>query len=198
MRLMSASDRAGRILPGHDTTRGTRTSSSYIAGPLSREAMRAPVVAVVRGENRDRRDIARCEGIEDRPDLAIDGFDQAVIERAIAAPHLPVGAGEGLPLILLEIVTLRERLVLKVVDQVWREPHGCQRSPVRRRRCEDVVDVVGVYPGHDEEQGLARFVHGALLHEPDDAARECRVVNRGIVRLEPVIAGVPPRCHLPK
>ena len=60
----------------------------------------------------------RLDGIEHRSDLAIDGFDQPVVERAVAAPQLAVGADEGLALVRFEVVALREGLVLKVVDQV--------------------------------------------------------------------------------
>ena len=58
MRLTSASERAGRILPGHEMTSGTRTSSSYMAGPLYGRPCAPPMVAVIRAEDGDRRDSA--------------------------------------------------------------------------------------------------------------------------------------------
>ena len=138
------------------------------------------------------------ECVEHRADLAVDGFDQPVVERPIAAPHLPVRADEGLPLIGFKVVALRERLLPEVVDQIRRKPCGRQRSRVGRRSVEDVVDVVRIQPGDDQKQGLARSARAALLQERDDPAGERPIANRRVVDSNPYSPGVAPRCHLPK
>ena len=56
--------------------------------------MCAPEVAVVRAEDRERRDIAWRDCTKNGTDLPVDRFDQLVVERAIAPPHRPIGADE--------------------------------------------------------------------------------------------------------
>ena len=79
---------------------------------------------MVRAEDRDWRDIAWREGTKNCTDLPVDRFDQLVVERAIAPPRGPIGADERLPLVFLEIVPLRNRLVSEIVDQVRRKSSG--------------------------------------------------------------------------
>ena len=138
--------------------------------------MRASEVAVVRAEDRDLRDSAWRDGTKNGTDLPVDGFDQRVVERAIAPPHRPIGGDERLPLVFLEIVPLRKRLVPEIVGQIRRKLRDGVGSRVWRRPVEDAVDVVRVQPGDDQEE-RPRLVRGALPQVCDDAAGESPIVN---------------------